>query len=246
MDVIIVLIAGIVAGFYGTLVGGGGLLTVPVLVLVGLPTQTALGTSKLGGFGTNIGGLSNFAKHKLIDFKLALILTLFLGLGTIIGTTIVVKLSEVLVKKIIAVLIICILLVLIIKKPIGTKKIKKKITVSSWVVSAILMFLVGIYAGFFGGGYGTLMSYILLFFFGQTFLQSAGTRKIPGIVSNMISFLIFFVNGMVNLFYGVVLFIGLFTGSFVGSYYGPRIGNEWLRKGFIVIVLILAVKMFVT
>ena len=57
------------------------------------------------------------------------------------------------------------------------------------------------------------------------------------------STIIFFFNGFINLAYVLILFVGLFCGSFLGSKFAPRIGNEWIKRGFIVIVFIMAIKL---
>ena len=241
----ILFIISIFTGIYGTLIGGGALLLVPLLMFFGLPPHTAIGTSKFRSIGSTSVGTYNFAKHKLIDYKVGLMMAVSLVTGTAIGSSIVINLSGELVKKLIAVFILLILIFILFKKNIGMEEKKVKLTLKSWILASIIMFFVGIYAGFFGGGYGTLMSYILLFIFGQTFLKSAGTRKIPGIASDIVAFAIFAINGFFHLTYGIILLVGSSIGAFIGSRYALKIGNEWLRRGFILIIFILAIKLLI-
>lgn len=241
----ILFIISIFTGIYGTLIGGGALLLIPLLMFFGLPPQTAIGTSKFRSIGATSVGTYNFAKHKLIDYKVGLMMAISLVIGTAIGSSIVINLNPDLVKKLIAVFTLLVLTFLLFNKNIGMKEKKKKITRKSWILASIIMFFVGIYAGFFGGGYGTLMSYILLFIFGQTFLKSAGTRKIPGIASDIVAFAIFAINGFFHLTYGIILLVGSSIGAFIGSHYALKIGNEWLRKGFILIVFVMAIKLLI-
>jgi len=245
LSLLLIFLVSIFTGIYGTLVGGGALVIIPLLMFFGLSPQAAIGTSKFGSIGSTIAGTYNFAKHRLIDYRVGLITTISLIIGTAIGSVIVIRLNELLVKKMIGIFIIIILTIILFKKDIGTKERKIKTNMWSWILASILMFLIGIYAGLFGGGYGTLMSYVFLFVFGQTFLKSAGTRKIPGIISNLVAFSIFFINGLVNFAYGITLFIGTFIGAFLGSHYAPKIGNKSIKYGFILIVFIMAIKLLI-
>lgn len=241
----ILFIISIFTGIYGTLIGGGALLMIPLLMFFGLSPQAAIGTSKFRSIGSTSVGTYNFAKHKLIDYKVGLMMAISLVIGTAIGSSIVIKLSEQLVKRFIAIFIVIILVLMLFRKDMGLTERKVKITTKSWIIASILIFFIGIYAGFFGGGYGAIMSYILLFIFGKTFLQSAGTRKIPGIASDIVAFIIFFVNGFFNFTFGIVILVGSSIGAFIGSHYALRIGNEWIKRGFIIIIFIMAIKLLI-
>ena len=89
------------------------------------------------------------------------------------------------------------------------------------------------------------MSYVLLFIFGQTFLKSAGTRKIPGIFVNITSLIIYAVYGIINYLVGFIMAIGGFIGAYIASKYSDKIGNVWLKRGFIIIVSIIAIKLLI-
>lgn len=245
LSLFILFIISIFTGIYGTLIGGGALLMIPLLIFFGLSPQAAIGTSKFRSIGSTAVGTYNFAKHRLIDYKVGLMMAISLVIGTAIGSSIVINLNENLVKKLIAIFTLGVLIVILVRKNIGMKEKKIKITLKSWILASILIFFIGIYAGFFGGGYGTIMSYILLFIFGQTFLKSAGTRKIPGIVSDIVAFAIFFINGFFHLIYGIIILIGSSIGAFIGSHYALKIGNEWIRRGFILVVFIMAIKLLI-
>lgn len=243
INLTIIFLASIFAGLYGALIGGGGLLTTPLLILLGLSPHTAIGTTKFGNIGGNSVSTYNFSKHKLINYKLALITTISIIIGTIIGSTLIIRLNEETVKRIISVFIITMLIIMILKNNIGIKNVKKTINKKTWITGSISMLIIGIYAGLFGGGFGTLMSYALIFIFGQSFLESAGTRKIPGLASNIIGFVIFWMNGLVNFKYGIIMLIGISLGAYISSHYAPKIGDVWIRRGFIFIAFILAIKL---
>lgn len=216
---------------------------VPLLMFFGLSPQTAIGTSKFRSIVATSVGTYNFAKHKLIDYKVGLMMVASLVSGTAIGSSVVISLNEELVKKSIAVFTLIILVFIIFRKDVGMVEKKVEITAKSWIIASIIIFFIGIYAGFFGGGYGAIMSYVLLFIFGKTFLQSAGTRKIPGIASDIVAFAIFAINGFFHFTYGLTILVGSSIGAFIGSLYAPKIGNRMIKYGFIIIVFIMAIRL---
>jgi uncharacterized membrane protein YfcA len=184
IPLIIVLGIGLIAGSYGTLVGGGSLITIPTLILLGLPPHTAIGTNRLGVMGNPTAGWYEFKK--------------------------------------------------------GIRAITKQ----DYIIGASLSFVISIYSGFYGAGAGTLLTYVLVLFFGQTFLEGAATRKIAQFISTAMAIVIFAIGGVIHYPLGIALFIGNLIGSYIGAHYSERIGNIWIKRLFFAVVSIMAIKLF--
>ena len=105
-----------------------------------------------------------------------------------------------------------------------------------------MFFLAGIQGGMIGGQ-GTLSNYILIFVFGKTFLEAAGTRKIASLAAIIVALTIFLYHHLVNFEFGIVLLLGRSLGAFMGAAYGIKKGDEWVRKIFIIVVIIMATKL---
>lgn len=84
---------------------------------------------------------------------------------------------------------------------------------------------------------------MLILFFGQTLLEGAATRKIAQFISTAMAIVIFAIVGVIHYPLGIALFIGNLIGSYIGAHYSDKIGNIWIKRLFIVIVLIMAVKL---
>ena len=106
-----------------------------------------------------------------------------------------------------------------------------------------MSFFLGIYGGFYGPGTATFLSYILILLFRQTFLESAATVKIAMLFVTIVAALIFAINGAVDYYLASSMFAGGFIGSYIGAHYSDRIGNVWIRRLFIAVVLIMVTKM---
>ena len=128
----------------------------------------------------------------------------------------------------------------------GIEKASRPLTTRVAAAGAFLSLVAGIYGGFYGAGAATFLAYILIFVFGQTFLESAATLKIASILMTLTAAITFATHGAVHYPFAVSLFLGSFIGSTVGAYYSDRIGNVWIRRIFIGVVLIMAIKLLIT
>ena len=90
---------------------------------------------------------------------------------------------------------------------------------------------------------GTLMSYIMILVFRQTFLESAANTKVAGIMMSIASAATYAYHGAIHLPLALVMFAGSCIGSYVSAQYSDRIGNVWIKRIFIGVVLIMAAKL---
>lgn len=245
IHLLIILAVGIIAGSFGTLVGGGGLITIPTLILLGLPPHTAIGTNRLGATGMAIAGWYEFSKKGMINYEIGLTIGIPALLGPILGANLVLKISETILKHVIAIITILILVFIISKPKMGIQKAKHNIKKHEYLIGAVLSLFIFIYSGFYGAGTGALLTYVLILLFGQTFLESAATRKIAQLISTVMAAIIFAISGVISYPLGAALFTGSLIGSYIGAHFSDRIGNIWIKRLFFVIVLIMAIKLMI-
>jgi len=236
-------IMGFIAGFYGTIVGGASLLTIPGLIFLGLSAKTSVATNRLGMLGASSTGLYKYGKEGKVNFKLGLTLAAFGLIGSLIGANILLQMEEIILKKIIGVAILLVLFILIFKRGMGVKKSDVKPSPIKKLLGHLSVFLVGIYQGFMGGGGATINSYILIFIFGQTFLESAGTRKIISVIVSITAMMVFVFAGIINYLFGITLLISAGIGSYLGAAYAIKKGEKWVKNLFIIVVAIMAIKL---
>ena len=242
---IIILSVGMIGGFFNVFVGAGSLLTIPVLLLLGLPPHTAIATNRLGVTGSDIAGWYGFHVKGMINYKAALILALPALIGSVIGANLMLEIDESVLKKTIALITFAILIMITMKPGAGTIHSQKRIKVSRILFAIITSFIVGIYGGFYGAGAGTFLFYILILCFGETFLESAGTHAVANLAFSVTAAVIFAYNGVINYTWTAPLFIGSFAGSYLSAYHAEKIKNIWLKRLFFVVVLILVAKLLV-
>lgn len=239
---VIIFLASIVGGAYGTLVGGASLLMIPLLILLGIPAHVAVASNRFGMIGLVTAGLYKFQQQKLIDWKIGTLIALPAVVGAFIGSNSITSIDEQMLKQIVGGIILVLLILTILKPKAGIQKRKGPIKLWQYIVGGLISLVIGIVASI-SGGVGTLATYNLIFLFGFTFLESAGTRKITGFGIVVTAVTVFILKGLVNYQVGALIFVGSFIGAWIGTHYATTLGNIWLKRMFFVVVGIMVAKM---
>jgi hypothetical protein len=236
-----VFLIGILASFFGTIVGGGTLLSIPFLIMIGLPPQVAIATERFGGLGQTLTSFTQFYKSKKIVWKYVFGLTIISVAGSIIGSNILINIDPLVLRNIIGLTILLLLPLFFLKRDLGIKQTvvsKRKI-----IIGSIIYFFVQIFAAFYGGGTGILIAYTLMFCFGLTILESTATKIIPWFFLSISSLMIFANKGITNYKMGVVMMAGMTIGAYLGARVALRKGNLWVKRMFIFFVIISVIKL---
>jgi uncharacterized membrane protein YfcA len=241
----IIFITGMIGGSFGTLVGGTSLITIPVLIFLGLPPHTAIGTDRLGITGLTSVGWYKFHEKGLMNYPIALVIGIPALVGSFLGANLVLQLSVALLKKIIATSTIFLLLLVIGQPRLGLEKRGGAIKGREYGVGIFISFIVGIYGGFYGAMAGTFLLYISLFTFKQTFLEGTAAIKLSSLMVTTMAAFIFARKGAIHYPMAIAMFLGCAIGSYVGAHYSDRIGNVWIKRLFIAIVMIMVIKLLI-
>jgi uncharacterized membrane protein YfcA len=240
----IIFFTSIIGGSFGTLVGGTSLITIPALIFLGLPPHTAIGTDRLGIAGLTTVGWYKFQKG-LINYPISLLMGVAALIGSFLGANLVLEISMGLLRKIIAIATILILIIVIAQPRLGLEKRKRVIQGHAYGTGIFISFIIGIYGGFYGAMAGTFLLYVLLFIFKQTFLEGAATLKLTSLMMTTMAAVVFASKGAIDYPMAAAMFLGCAVGSYIGAHYSDRIGNVWIKRLFIFIVLIMVVKLLI-
>ena len=243
MQMIVIFCTSVFGSAFGTLVGGSSLISIPLLILMGLPPHTAIGTDRFGTIGIGLAGLYSFHRQGMMRYRLAFSVGIPCLIGAIIGANLALQISPELLKKFIVALTVILLVVVAANPRLGVvAATKRPITTGRHVLGVFLSLLVGIYGGFYGGGAATFLSYIMILVFRQTFLESAANLKVGAIMMSVSAAATYAYHGAISLPLALAMFAGSCIGSYVGAHYSDRIGNVWIKRLFIGIILIMAMK----
>lgn len=238
-EIILMFFLGLLGNFIGTLAGGGGLLTLPAMIIFNTPVQVGIGANK---FSTGIASFTNVIylwKNKFFSINLIIQIIIYGFIGGVIGALITTSLNE----KILNITVIILLLTALFLTLIKPSKENNGITeeIKSSLKLKIIDFFVGIYNGGFGPGSATF-GIILYMREGIRYVQSARMARILIFGSNFGAFIIFYQSGYIYWHITIPLAIGAITGAQIGMYVLPKIPQELARKLLIGITLLLIIQ----
>jgi len=225
---------GVVAGFLDTLVGGGGLLAVPALLLSGIPPIYVLGTNKFqGSMGTGIATFLLFRKKKL-DWNSVKNLMFASFIGSIVGGVIIQFVDTQFLSFVIPIVLFFIAIYFIVspkpKSTVGNSKPNKKFELFAVPV-------VGFYDGMFGPGAGSFFAMTGVMLKKLEIIQATILAKPLNFASNIAGFIVFFSFGHIAFLIGILMMMGQMIGAFFGTHYLLK-ANPLIIRFLIVIISI--------
>ncbi len=229
--------AAFVAGFVDSIAGGGGLITVPVLMGIGLPPQIALGTNKLqASFGSG-SAMLHFVRAgtvKMSDCRLGILWT---TVGAVLGVWAVQLLDTFLLKQLIPWLLAAIAIYTLFSPRLGAEDVHARM--KSGLFYLLFGLTIGFYDGFFGPGTGSFWTMALMMLLGYSMMRATATTKVMNFTSNFVALIFFLSVGQVRFTEGIVMGVGQFLGARVGSKLVIKRGTAFIRPVFITMVLAL-------
>lgn len=217
----------VVAGFIDTLAGGGGLITMPALLMGGVPPLAALGTNKLqGSMGTATATFMMIAKKRMrwSDVK-------FIMLASFVGSTIgaigVQYLNVDTLSFIIPSVLILISVYFIFSPASHNDKHIEKISKKCYQSTVVP--LIACYDGMFGPGTGSFFTLSGVSLRGHGFIDATAIAKGLNFASNIAALIIFIFAGKVVWIIGIVMMFGQFIGAWLGSHCLLKIRPIYLR-----------------
>lgn len=233
--------AGFLASFIDSVVGGGGLISVPALLLTGLPPGMVLGTNKLGGTASSLTSSASFFRSGKINLKLVLWLFPLALAGSVGGAVTVQYIPAPFLKPIVVILLILVTVYTLFKKNWGAMSTYKGLGKRTALVSALVALVIGFYDGFFGPGTGSFLIFAFLLL-GFDFVGAAGNAKVLNLASNFGSLITFILMGYVNFYYGLPMAAAMVAGALVGSRLAIRRGVSYVKPLFILMSTLLIGK----
>lgn len=231
----------LIAGFIDSIAGGGGLISIPVLLIGGLPIHTLIATNKLASsMGTTIATFKYY-REGYMRLEIIAPCIVFALVGSMIGANASLLVDENVIRVLMLVVIpIAGFYVLRTKELGGGKEPLPK--ARRIAVCGIVALCVGFYDGFYGPGTGTFLMLLLTGLGHLKITDAAGTTKAINLTTNLAALVVFLVNG------AVLIPLGLTCGLFniAGNYLGARLftqkGSALCRPIILVVLVIFAIR----
>nr|WP_217368654.1 MULTISPECIES: TSUP family transporter [unclassified Brevibacillus] len=241
--IVLLAVFGFIAAFIDSTVGGGGLISLPALLGLGMPPYLALGTNKLAGTISSATSSYTFIKNGKFDKKLMLILFPVSLIGAYFGAKTVLFVPQEFLKILVVIMMALIFVYTLFNKRFGQDSNYKGLTKFTLGIGIPFTFLIGFYDGFFGPGTGSFFVFLMVLLFGYDFVIAAGNGRILNLASNISALFVFTMEGKVVFMTGLIMGIAMLLGANLGAKMAIKTGVRYVRPLFLVVSITLIVKM---
>lgn len=238
--VLFLIVAGFISAFIDSTVGGGGLISTPALLSLGLPVPYALGTNKVAASVGSLTSVISFWRAGKIK-KAALALMPLSFIGSALGAYVVYLLPETLMKNIIVVLLVLVAVYTYRRKDWGDTGTVQKLGSTALAGALAMALTIGFYDGFFGPGTGSFLIFGFLYL-GYDFVTAAGNAKALNFASGVGALVSFAVSGTIIWSYGVIMALAMMIGAVFGSRMAIKKGASYVRPLYLLVTTLLIGK----
>ena len=236
--------AAFLAGLVDAVVGGGGLIQLPVLFSF-FPREapaTLLGTSKLAGiFGTSAAAV-NYARRVRVAWSAAAPAAVAAFALSFAGAYTVTKVPADFVRLLLPAVLLAVAVYTFRKKDFGAVHAPVHSGNAERYFAIGMGACIGFYDGFFGPGTGSFLIFLFVRFFGFDFLSASAAAKVVNVACNFSALMWFGVSGHLLWQLGLLMAACQVAGSLVGTRLAIKHGSAFVRKLFLVVVSLLILK----
>jgi len=240
---LILIVVFVLTSVLSVVTGSTSLITVPAMISLGIEPRVAIATNMLALTLMSVGGSLPFIGKRVISGSHLPVSIALTVVGSGLGALLLLTVPAGALQIVVAVAMISVALFSLLNKNVGLANHRAPVSRSAEVIGYAATFLLGIYGGFFSGGYVTMLTAVFVVLSGMTFLQAVATTKVINVFSSGVATLVFLWRGVVDVKLGVILGVSMFLGALLGGHITLLLSAIWLRRLFIAAVLGLAVKM---
>lgn len=233
--------AAMLAGFIDAIAGGGGMVTIPAMLLAGIPPLQVLGTNKLQSlFGSGSASLS-YARHGHVDLRAQLPMALTAALGAVAGALLATVVPADVLKGVLPFLLIGIALYFGFKPDVGELDRHRRLSATAFALAFVPA--IGFYDGVFGPGTGSFLMLGFIALAGYGVLKATAHTKFLNFGSNVGAFAVFLAHGAILWKVGLVMGAGQFLGAQLGSRYAMKKGARIIKPLLVIVSVALAIRL---
>ena len=244
LELALLCLSALVAGGVDAIAGGGGLITLPMLLATGMPAHFALGTNKGQSVFGSFSALVRYSRAKLVSGRLAWVSFPLGLLGAFAGTRLVLWVKPEVLKPLVLVLLVAVAAFLAFRKgpPPGDRPEPPLPRLR--LLGGLVAFGIGAYDGFFGPGTGTFLIVGFSTLLGHGLMRASADAKVVNFASNVAAVLLFAWSGKVLWHVALPMAGAQFTGAWIGAHLTVvKGGDRLVRVVVLVVVAALVLKL---
>ncbi len=232
--------AGIACGFINTLAGSGSLISLPLLMLLGLPANVANGTNRVAILLQTMVAVDKFRQDKTFNMRRGLLLALPAIVGGIAGAQIAVNLNEEVMETVIGVLMVIMLVVMFVQPDRWLKGRPEMLDRRPGWLQVVTFFFIGMYGGFIQVGVGIFLLAGLVLAAGYELVGANIIKNLIVMCFTVFALAVFVLNGQVAWLPGLVLALGNMIGAWMGARIALRKGAAFVRWVLVAVIVVSA------
>jgi uncharacterized membrane protein YfcA len=244
MELLIVSLASLLAGLIDAIVGGGGLILLPVLFATfpGAAPATLFGTNKSASIWGTAFATVQYSRQVVMPWR-SLLPAAGAGLvGSLAGAWVVTHVDPTLFRKALPIMLTALLVYTVAKKDLGRSHAPRFIGRQEALMAAGIGLVIGFYDGFFGPGTGSFLVFAYVRLMGYDFLNASASAKLINVATNFSALVLFAIQGHVWWHLALAMAVANMVGSLVGTRLALKHGSGFVRHVFMVVVLALICK----
>ncbi len=244
MELILLGLAALFAGFVDSIVGGGGLVLVPALFTT-FPTTapaTLFGTNKAGAIWGTSASMWSYVRRVQPPWSTIAPATLAAFAGALVGAWLITQVKSSDFRPVLPFILLAVLLYTLKRKDLGHHHAPRLSGLAERALALGGGALIGFYDGFFGPGTGNFLIFLFVRGFGFDFLHASASAKVVNVACNLAALLVFASKGHVMWPYAVLIAACNIAGSLLGTHLALRRGTHFVRTVFLLVVTALILK----
>ncbi len=233
-----------VAGLVDSVVGGGGLIQLPALLVAfpSAPLALLFGTNKFASVFGTLAASIRFCRAQPLPLGTVIPAAVSAFIFSFLGARSVSLLDPALLRPLVVVALIIVLLYTLFKPAAGDIHAPKLSARAQQIAAVSIGGVLGFYDGFFGPGTGSFILFAFVAILGFDFLRASASAKVLNVATNVAALAFFLPNGYIRYELAIVMAVANVLGSLVGVRLALRNGTRFVRVLFIVVVLALLGK----
>jgi len=238
-SLLILCIAAFIAGFVDAIVGGGGLIQMPIgfIMLPAIPVATVVGSLKIPSFSGTSFAAFQYIRKVTLNWKLLSMMMLLSLLSAFAGSQLLTMVHNDFMKPILLIVLILVAIYTYRKKNFG-QQVEKNHSPRAQVIYAVLIsVIIGFYDGFIGPGTGSLLILAFITFMGIDFLHASANAKMVNLATNTGSIVLFLLKGSIIWSIAIPMSICNALGGMLGAKLAIHKGNQFIRIFFLLVVI---------
>ncbi len=229
------------AGFFDAIAGGGGLITLPALMVAGVNPVNAIATNKVQAASATVSATIAFARKGMIDWRAGKKLAIFSAIGGMFGATSVSLIDKTWLHAFVPIVLIFVALYFAFSPSLSERSTVQKVTIGTFSIT--IAPILGAYDGFFGPGVGSffLMGFVAVC--GLEIMRAMSFTKLANAACNLGSLSIFALSGLIIWPVALAMAVAAFLGAQLGARAAVKIGAKLVKPMIVIVCFALALKL---